>query len=78
MTEFVGFAVVLGRNGERDVQPVSHRAEMQISTVCERNGNKRHLARLHGRLQAPYKHGELKRRIETPNPKFGRLTFNCN
>jgi hypothetical protein len=70
MTEFVGFAVVLGRNGERDVQLVSHRAEMQISTVCERNGNNTHLARLHSRLQAPYKHGDLKRRIETPNPKF--------
>lgn len=57
MTEFVGFAVVLGRDGERDVQLVSHKAEMQISTVCERNDNKRHLARLHRRLQAPYKHG---------------------
>jgi len=64
MTEFVGFAVVLDRNGERDVQLVSHRAEMQISMMCERNGNKTHLARLHRRLQAPYKHGELKRRIE--------------
>ena len=76
MTEFVGLAVVLGLNGERDVQPASHRAEMQISTVCERNGNKRHLARLDWRLQAPYKHGELKLRTETPNSKFGRLTFN--
>ena len=63
MTEFVGFAAVLGRNGERDVQLVSHRAETQISTVCERNGNKRHLARLHSRLQDSYEHGELKRRI---------------
>ncbi len=70
MTEFVGFAVVLGRNGESDVQLVSHRAEMQISMVCERNSNKRHLARLHRGLQASYKHGELKRRIETPNSKF--------
>jgi len=63
MTEFVGFAVVLGRNGERDVQLVSHRAEMQISTVCERNGNKRHLARLHRRMQGSYEHSGLKRRI---------------
>ena len=59
MTELVGFAAVFGRKGERDVQLVSHRAEMQISTVCERNGNKKHLARLHSRLQAPCKHGGL-------------------
>jgi hypothetical protein len=44
---------VFDRIGVSDVQLVSHRAEMQISTVCERNANKRLLAFLHSRLQAP-------------------------
>jgi len=43
---------------------------MQISTVCERNGNKRHLARLHSRLQALYKHGGQRAASKLRTPKF--------
>jgi hypothetical protein len=38
--EFFGFASLFRRRGERFVQPISHRAEIQIVRVCERQANK--------------------------------------